>query len=124
MRPCFVTHRWACACREAGVAETSQRNVLLEIDGYVAVVTLNRPEKLNALTLDMLSALSEIATGLDSDRNVRCVILTAAGERAFCVGGYINAWSALEPLDMWRSWVKRGHQVFDQWAALRQPVIA
>jgi enoyl-CoA hydratase len=106
------------------VAEASQRNVLLEVDGQVAVVTLNRPEKLNALTLDMLSALSGIAVDLESDRNVRCVILTAAGERAFCVGADINAWSALEPLDMWRSWVKRGHQVFDQWAALRQPVIA
>jgi enoyl-CoA hydratase len=106
------------------MAETQQRHVLLEITGHVAVVTLNRPEKLNALTLDMLGTLSETADRLESDRTVRCVVLTAAGERAFCVGADINAWAALEPLDMWRSWVKRGHQVFDQWAALRQPVIA
>jgi enoyl-CoA hydratase/carnithine racemase len=106
------------------VADATQNGVLLQIDGQVATVTLNRPEKLNALTLEMLGALAEIATQLDADRVLRCVILTAAGERAFCVGADINAWSALEPLDMWRSWVKRGHQVFDQWARLRQPVIA
>ena len=99
-------------------------HVLLAIDGVVATVTLNRPEKLNALTMEMIDALSGIATQLDADRAVRCVILTGAGERAFCVGADINAWSALEALDMWRTWTRRGHQVFDQWAQLRQPVIA
>jgi enoyl-CoA hydratase/carnithine racemase len=98
--------------------------VLLAIDGPVATVTLNRPEKLNALTMEMIDALAGIAAQLDADRAVRCVILTGAGERAFCVGADINAWSALEPLDMWRTWTRRGHQVFDQWARLRQPVIA
>jgi len=98
--------------------------MLLAIDGPVATVTLNRPEKLNALTMEMLDALARMATQLDADRAVRCVILTGAGARAFCVGADINAWSALEPLDMWRVWTKRGHQVFEQWARLRQPVIA
>lgn len=86
--------------------------MLLAIDGPVATVTLNRPEKLNALTMEMLDALARMATQLDADRAVRCVILTGAGARAFCVGADINAWSALEPLDMWRVWTKRGHQVF------------
>jgi enoyl-CoA hydratase/carnithine racemase len=96
----------------------------LAIDGPVATVTLNRPEKLNALTPEMLEELSRLAAKLDADKQLRCVILTGAGDRAFCVGADVNAWSALEPLDMWRSWVRRGHQVFDQWARLRQPVIA
>jgi len=98
--------------------------VLLSRHGAIATVTLNRPDKLNALTMEMLDALSGFATELDADREVRCVILTGAGERAFCVGADIIAWSALEPLDMWRSWIRRGHQVFDQWARLRQPVVA
>jgi enoyl-CoA hydratase len=99
-------------------------HVRLAVDGEVATVTLNRPDKLNALTLEMLDALSGIATILDADKALRCVILTAAGDKAFCVGADIRAWSALEPLDMWRTWIKRGHQVFDQWARLRLPVIA
>lgn len=106
------------------MAEIREGGVLLDIDDQVATVTLNRPAKLNALTLDMVNALADAAATLDADRMVRCVILTGAGDRAFCVGADINAWSALESLDMWRSWVKRGHQVFDQWARLRQPVVA
>jgi enoyl-CoA hydratase/carnithine racemase len=94
------------------------------VDGEVATVTLNRPDKLNALTLDMLDQLAQIAARLDADKSLRCVILTGAGGKAFCVGADVHAWSALEPLDMWRLWIKRGHQVFEQWARLRLPVIA
>ena len=97
--------------------------VQLERGGAVATVTLNRPTKLNSLTPAMLDQLEQTARELDADRDVRVVILTGGGEKAFCVGADINEWAALQPLDMWRRWVRRGHQVFDQWARLRQPVI-
>jgi len=93
------------------------------IDGEMALVTLARPEKLNALTPAMLDELEAAARRVEADAAVRVVVLTGSGERAFCVGADINAWAALQPLDMWRHWVRRGHQVFDQWARLRQPVI-
>lgn len=98
--------------------------VTLVRDGYVAVVTLKRPAKLNSLTPSMLDELERIAREIEASIDIRVVILTGAGEKAFCVGADINEWAALQPLDMWRSWVRRGHQVFDQWARLRQPVIA
>jgi enoyl-CoA hydratase/carnithine racemase len=98
--------------------------VRVAIDEPVATVTLDRPEKLNVLTPEMLDELARIATRLDADRSLRCAILTGAGERAFCVGADVHAWSPLDPLDMWRTWIKRGHQVFEQWARLRIPVIA
>jgi enoyl-CoA hydratase len=98
--------------------------VQLQRDGDVAIVTLDRPAKLNALTPPMLAALEAAARAFDGDAAIRVVVLTAAGDKAFCVGADIQEWAALEPLDMWRRWVKRGHQVFDQWARLRQPVIA
>lgn len=98
--------------------------VRLERDGAVATVTLNRPAKLNSLTPAMLDQLEQAARALDADADIRVVILTGDGEKAFCVGADINEWAALQPLDMWRRWVRRGHQVFDQWARLRQPVIA
>lgn len=93
-------------------------------DGSLAVVTLARAAKLNSLTPAMLDELEAVARGLEADNDVRVVVLTGAGEKAFCVGADINEWAALQPLDMWRRWVRRGHQVFDQWARLRQPVIA
>jgi len=93
-------------------------------DGHVAVVTVDRAAKLNALVPSMLDELESVARALEADDEVRVVVLTGAGEKAFCVGADINAWAALQPLDMWRRWVRRGHEVFDQWARLRQPVIA
>jgi len=98
--------------------------VLLAIDGTIATVTLNRPEKLNAIDPPMLDQLGAILHRLDSDPDVRMVLLMGAGDRAFCVGADIAAWSALEPLDMWRRWVRDGHRVFDLLAGLRQPTIA
>jgi enoyl-CoA hydratase/carnithine racemase len=71
----------------------------------------------------MLDELEQSARAIEADTDVRVVVLTASGERAFCVGADINEWAALQPLDMWRRWVRRGHQVFDQWARLRQPVV-
>ncbi|MFL6661341.1 MAG: enoyl-CoA hydratase/isomerase family protein [Rhizobacter sp.] len=98
--------------------------VRLQRDGEIATVTLARAAKLNSLTPAMLDQLERVARELDADTGVRVVVLTGEGEKAFCVGADINEWAALQPLDMWRRWVRRGHQVFDQWARLRQPVIA
>ncbi|MEA2510625.1 MAG: hypothetical protein QOJ59_112 [Thermomicrobiales bacterium] len=102
----------------------SDDRVLLAIDGAIATITLNRPDKLNALDPAMLDRLEAIIHQLDRDTNVRVVLLTAAGDRAFCVGADITAWSTLDPLDMWRRWVRDGHRVFDRLAHLRQPTIA
>lgn len=98
--------------------------VRLEIDGAVAVITLDRPDKLGALTPAMLAELERIADRIDHDRAVRVAVLTGQGPKAFCVGADIGSWSALEPLDMWRRWVRDGHRVFDRLARLRQPLIA
>ena len=102
----------------------AERLVTLSREGSIATVTLARPAKLNSLTPAMLDELEVCARELDADTDVRVVVLTGSGDKAFCVGADINEWAALAPLDMWRRWVRRGHQVFDQWARLRQPVIA
>jgi len=97
--------------------------IRIEREAAVATVTVDRPSKLNSLTPSMLDALERAARELDAAGEVRVVILTGGGDKAFCVGADINEWASLQPLDMWRRWVRRGHQVFDQWARLRQPVI-
>ncbi|MDR5789646.1 enoyl-CoA hydratase/isomerase family protein [Caballeronia sp. LP003] len=102
----------------------TDRFVSIVRDAAVAIVTLNRPDKLNALTPAMLDQLEDAARAIEADDETRVVILAGGGVKAFCVGADINEWAALRPLDMWRHWVRRGHQVFDQWARLRQPVIA
>jgi enoyl-CoA hydratase/carnithine racemase len=59
--------------------------VLVEHDDHVAVVTLNRPERLNAITAPMLDAFSKALVELDDDAEVRCIVITGAG-RGFCAG--------------------------------------
>ncbi|MDE2857186.1 MAG: enoyl-CoA hydratase-related protein [Chloroflexota bacterium] len=94
------------------------------VQGHIAGIQLNRPEKLNAIDRDMLDRLAEIVEQVDQSVEARVLVLRASGERAFCVGADIHAWTSLAPLDMWRRWIRDGHRLFDRIAALRQPVIA
>ncbi len=59
-------------------------------DGAIAIVMLNRPEKLNALTKAMWRQLGESIVALDRDDNVRCIIIRGAGEKAFSPGNDIG----------------------------------
>jgi enoyl-CoA hydratase len=102
----------------------SKELVQLTTDRQIATVTLNRPEKLNAISPEMLTELETILARLDCDNDVRVVIVTGAGARAFSVGADIDAWAALGPIEMWRRWIRDGHRVFDALARLRQPTIA
>ncbi|TIR90003.1 enoyl-CoA hydratase/isomerase family protein, partial [Mesorhizobium sp.] len=63
--------------------------VLCDIRDRVAVLTLNRPEKLNALNYGLIDRLLAILDRIETDDAVRAVILTGAGERAFSAGGDI-----------------------------------
>jgi enoyl-CoA hydratase/carnithine racemase len=60
--------------------------VMVEVAGRVATVTLNRPEVLNAISTELALALAEAVEPLTTDPGVRAVVLTGAGDRAFCVG--------------------------------------
>jgi enoyl-CoA hydratase/carnithine racemase len=59
--------------------------LIVERDGHVATITLNRPERLNAITGSMLDALSRALVELDDDNEIRAIVLTGAG-RGFCAG--------------------------------------
>lgn len=65
--------------------------VLFEAKGGVGLITLNRPQALNALTLAMVRALDARLRAWASDPAVRCVVIQGAGDRAFCAGGDIRA---------------------------------
>jgi enoyl-CoA hydratase len=66
-------------------------DLLFDLRDGVAVVTLNRPEAMNALTLDMTLALHRCFEGWASDNAVAAVVVRGAGDRAFCAGGDIRA---------------------------------
>src|SRR6187551_3824652 len=72
-------------------------NLLLERDGAVAVVTINRPKVLNALNAQTLEELRRIILDLKADDSVRVVILTGAGEKSFVAGADINELAVQTP---------------------------
>lgn len=64
--------------------------LLFEVDGHVAVITINRPAKLNSMTPEMAYALEAAVAECNKSNTIRCVIVTGAGERAFCAGSDIR----------------------------------
>ncbi|WP_283193131.1 enoyl-CoA hydratase/isomerase family protein [Rhizobium sp. AN80A] len=97
--------------------------VRVDIDGSLAIMTVSRPEKLNALDLDMLKALSEAADAVEANPDVHVAILTGDG-KAFSAGGDIKAWGHMAPQEFGHAWVRYGHRVFERLATLRVPLIA
>ena len=95
----------------------------LSYDGGVAVLTVSNEAKLNALTTPMLEALEGYLARIDRSTDTRAVIVTGAGEKAFCCGADIAEWGALSPAEFARLWVRDGHRIFDRLARLSKPTI-
>ena len=96
--------------------------VLLERKGATALLTLNRPDVLNALSADLLSALRDTVRSLEGDAGVRAVVLTGAG-RAFAAGADIAEMRQMTPLEGER-FSRLGHEAFAALEALPVPTIA
>ena len=65
-------------------------NIKVERDGFVGIITIARPEKLNSMTPEMANALVAEVNSFNTDDGIRCVILTGAGEKAFSAGSDIR----------------------------------
>ncbi len=92
-------------------------------EGAIAVLTLVNEAKLNALTTNMLHQLEAHLVALDRNTDIRAVILTGTGSKAFCCGADIAEWGPLGPAEFARNWVRDGHRVFDRLARLSKPTI-
>jgi enoyl-CoA hydratase/carnithine racemase len=104
-----------------------EARVTLEQDGGVLTVTLNRPDRLNALHLATLNELGAAIARARADRSVRAVLLTGAG-RAFSAGADVKEWAdedhAAEPAEPADDWVTTAHRVVATLYRLPKPVIA
>ena len=97
--------------------------LLVERDGPVAIVTVNRPKVLNALNETVLSELSKVFDELEADRSVLAVIITGAGDRAFVAGADIGELAALADSHAGKAKAKAGHEVGHKIEHSRLPVI-
>lgn len=99
---------------------TDEPIVLVEIDGAVGILTLNRPKALNALSAELMSELASAVEALDADDTVRCIVLTG-GPKVFAAGADIKGMADATPLDI----VRRG--TVAGWERIRRcskPIIA
>jgi enoyl-CoA hydratase len=97
----------------------------LLIDDAVATVVLNRPERMNALNDQMKADLAKALEAIDQASSVAVVIITGAGEKAFCAGADIKERSAAEPTATeFIAAQRRTHALFGRIAELEQPVVA
>jgi enoyl-CoA hydratase len=98
-------------------------NLLLERDGAIAVVTINRQKVLNALNTQTLDELRRAVLDLKGDAAIRAVVLTGAGEKAFVAGADINELAVQTPTSG-REHALAGQHVLDVIENLGKPVIA
>jgi enoyl-CoA hydratase len=98
-------------------------NVKLEKKNQIAYVTIDRPKVLNALNTATMEELREVFTDLAADRDVRVVILTGSGEKAFVAGADINELQKNNPVEA-KAYTHRGQAVLDLIENLGKPVIA
>ena len=98
-------------------------NLLLERDGAVAVLSINRPKVLNALNTRTISELREAVLELQGDAAVRAVILTGAGERSFVAGADITELANAPGVQL-KEYAERGQYVLDLIEHMGKPVVA
>ncbi len=98
-------------------------NILLEKKGLYAVATINRPKALNALNSEVLSDLDELVQTVSADADIRALVITGSGEKAFVAGADIGEMSTLTP-EEGEAFGKHGNDVFRKLETLPLPTIA
>jgi enoyl-CoA hydratase/carnithine racemase len=105
------------------MAEQAPDIVVARHESGVATVTLNRPDARNALSRAVNNDLARIATELGGDRSVRAVVLTGAGDRAFCAGADLKERRGVSAEDT-GPYVDAISRAIESWARIPQPTIA
>lgn len=96
------------------------RTAEVEVDGRIGIVRLNRPEKLNAINMEMVADLVSAFDELDADISVKAVIVTGNG-KAFCAGADVREMSEMPLAEI----VRKGHiPLWERLRTFRKPVIA
>lgn len=99
------------------------KKILLNVENHLAFITINRPEQLNCFDLEALTQLDEVIDEIKFNKNIRAVIITGAGEKAFSTGADLRERRTLSEKDVRRN-VNLIRDVFSKVEELPQPTIA
>ena len=99
------------------------KTVLLEVKNGIGYITINRPEALNALSSQVLADLNEVLDQVEKSEEIRVVIVTGAGEKAFVAGADIKEMDLMSPIQAFE-YMTFANNTFTRLSDLRQPTIA
>src|SRR5437763_16750738 len=89
---------------------SNYQSILVDRDERVGIVTLNRPNELNALNFQLVSELANALEELDRDEEIRCMVITGAGEKAFAAGADTKEMTGKPPIQMllggFENWIR------------------
>ena len=122
VRPQALSRPGAVADHQA-MATDSDADVLVSHCGAIAVVTLNRPDRLNAWTMSMQARTAGLLEELAADEGIVGVVLTGAGDRAFCAGQDLAETAAFSPPDVAR-WLLSLRRLYNAVLNFDKPVVA
>lgn len=94
--------------------------ILTGRDGRVGIVTLNRPKELNALRIQLVDELATALEEFDRDEEIRCIVITGAGEKAFAAGADIKEMADKSPIEMMMGGFERWLRI----KSIHKPMIA
>jgi len=97
--------------------------ILRENRDGVLIITLNRPASMNSLSRELLAALNKLVTEISVDKSIRVVVITGAGEKAFCSGADLKERATMTPLEV-KQYIQMIRNTFTMVENLPQPVIA
>lgn len=104
-------------------AAADQESLLIRQDDGVTWLTLNRPSRLNALDQALRSAIVEAMAGAASDDATRVLVITGAGERAFCAGQDLNESQGLADAQE-SGWIDSWSRMFEAFLSFPKPIVA
>ncbi len=99
------------------------KTVLLEVKNSIGYITINRPEALNALSSQVLTDLNDVLDQVEQSEEIRVVIVTGAGEKAFVAGADIKEMDVMSPIQAFE-YMTFANNTFTRLSDLRQPTIA
>ncbi len=102
------------------MTEKNYQYILVERDERIGIVTLNRAKELNALNIHLVGELADALEDFDRDEEIRCIVITGAGDRAFAAGADIKEMSDKSPIDM----MLGGFEAWGRIKRLHKPLIA
>lgn len=101
----------------------SYQTLILKTENSTCIITINRPEKLNAINQQVMTDLNDALVEVENDPGVRSVIITGSGEKSFVAGADIKEFIGLNA-DQGKDLAKRGQDVFFKIENFSKPVIA